>query len=86
MNTATLTAPKPAAAIDEQKLHELLGRAIVDFGGADIAPLVVIGDRLGLFRRSPQPARSRPRTSPRRPGPPSATSASGSTRRPRRAT
>ena len=38
------------ARIDEQKLHELLGRAIVDFGGADIAPLVVIGDRLGLFR------------------------------------
>ena len=36
--------------IDEQKLHELLGRAIVDFGGADIAPLVVIGDRLGLYR------------------------------------
>jgi SAM-dependent methyltransferase len=27
-----------------------LGRAIVDFGGANIAALVVIGDRLGLFR------------------------------------
>jgi SAM-dependent methyltransferase len=51
MNTATLTAPQPATTVvDEQKLHELLGRAIVDFGGADIAPLVVIGDRLGLFR------------------------------------
>ena len=49
----TATSPLPPAAtpvIDEQKLHELLGRAIVDFGGADIAPLVVIGDRLGLFR------------------------------------
>ena len=36
--------------VDEQKLDELLGRAIVDFGAADIAPLVVIGDRLGLYR------------------------------------
>jgi SAM-dependent methyltransferase len=50
MQNATL-APQPAiAVIDEHKLHELIGRAIVDFGGADIAPLVVIGDRLGLFR------------------------------------
>ena len=37
------------AILDEQKLHDLLGRVIVDFGGADIAPLVVIGDRLGLY-------------------------------------
>jgi SAM-dependent methyltransferase len=53
MHTA-LTAPDTrttaTAVIDEHKLHELLGRAIVDFGGADIAPLVVIGDRLGLYR------------------------------------
>jgi 2-polyprenyl-3-methyl-5-hydroxy-6-metoxy-1,4-benzoquinol methylase len=38
------------ATIDEQKLGALLGRAIVDFGGASIAPLVLIGDRLGLYR------------------------------------
>ena len=37
-------------AIDEQKLHDLLGRAIVDFGGVHIASLVLIGDRLGLYR------------------------------------
>ena len=36
--------------IDENKLHELLGRAIVDFGEVSIAPLVLIGDRLGLYR------------------------------------
>jgi len=36
--------------VNEQKLHDLLNRAIVDFGGASIAPLVVIGDRLGLYR------------------------------------
>ena len=38
------------ATIDEQKLHDLLGRAVVDFGGASIAPLVLLGDRLGLYR------------------------------------
>lgn len=35
---------------DEQKLNDLLGRAVVDFGGASIAPLVLIGDQLGLYR------------------------------------
>jgi SAM-dependent methyltransferase len=37
-------------AIDENALHALVERAIVDFGGAWIAPLVWIGDRLGLYR------------------------------------
>lgn len=37
-------------SIDEQKLHDLLGRAIVDFGAVSTAPLVLIGDRLGLYR------------------------------------
>lgn len=36
--------------IDEQKLNELLGRTIVDFGAVSIAPLVLIGDELGLYR------------------------------------
>ncbi|HKE49402.1 MAG TPA: methyltransferase domain-containing protein [Rhodanobacteraceae bacterium] len=36
--------------INEQRLGELLGRTVVDFGGASIAPLVLIGDRLGLYR------------------------------------
>lgn len=39
-----------SSAINEDRLNELLGRAIVDFGGASIAPLVLIGDRLGLYR------------------------------------
>lgn len=38
------------ATIDEDKLHALLGRAVVDFGAVSIAPLVLIGDRLGLYR------------------------------------
>ena len=37
-------------AIDENKLNDLLGRAIVDFGAVSLAPLVLIGDRLGLYR------------------------------------
>jgi 2-polyprenyl-3-methyl-5-hydroxy-6-metoxy-1,4-benzoquinol methylase len=37
-------------ALDEQKLQALLGRAITDFGAASITPLVLIGDRLGLYR------------------------------------
>ncbi len=37
-------------SIDEQKLHDLLGRAVVDFGAVSIAPLVLIGDQLGLYR------------------------------------
>ena len=37
-------------SIDESRLHDLLGRAIVDFGAVSIAPLVLIGDRLGLYR------------------------------------
>jgi SAM-dependent methyltransferase len=37
-------------SIDPQKLNDLLGRAIVDFGAVSLAPLVLIGDRLGLYR------------------------------------
>jgi SAM-dependent methyltransferase len=37
-------------AIDEQKLNALLGRAIVDFGAVSLAPLVLIGERLGLYK------------------------------------
>jgi SAM-dependent methyltransferase len=44
---AAPTAPRP---VDETKLHDLLGRSITDFGATSMAPLVVIGDRLGLYR------------------------------------
>jgi 2-polyprenyl-3-methyl-5-hydroxy-6-metoxy-1,4-benzoquinol methylase len=40
----------PAPPIDEARLHELLGQAVVEFGAAVNAALIVIGDRLGLFR------------------------------------
>src|SRR5207253_10586380 len=37
-------------AIDQAKLQELLGRAVVDIGANFHAALVVTGDKLGLFR------------------------------------
>ncbi len=37
-------------ALNEAKLNEMLGRAIVDFGATMHAALVVIGDRLGLYK------------------------------------
>src|ERR1700749_2649637 len=37
-------------AMDEHKLHEFLGRALVDLGGAVNAVLMSIGDELGLYR------------------------------------
>src|SRR5687768_6729159 len=36
--------------IDEESLHHLINRAIVDFGAVSHAALVVIGDRLGLYK------------------------------------
>jgi 2-polyprenyl-3-methyl-5-hydroxy-6-metoxy-1,4-benzoquinol methylase len=36
--------------IDEERLHSLLGQAVVEFGATVNAALVVIGDRLGLYR------------------------------------
>ena len=35
-------------ALDENKLHDFLGRALVDLGGAVNAVLMSIGDALGL--------------------------------------
>jgi SAM-dependent methyltransferase len=37
-------------SVDESKLEQLLGRVIGDFGAVASAPLVVIGDELGLYR------------------------------------
>jgi SAM-dependent methyltransferase len=40
----------PPTVINEEALNGLLGRAITDFGATSLAALVVIGDRLGLYR------------------------------------
>ncbi len=43
--TSTLTQ-----TIDETKLNGIIGQAVTDFGGTISAALVVIGDKLGLYR------------------------------------
>src|SRR5512138_2483919 len=45
-----MSAQISPAPIDEAALQALLGLAIIDFGGTSMAPLIVIGDRLGLYR------------------------------------
>ena len=37
-------------AIDEQKLEQFMGQFVQDMGAAATAPLVVIGDKLGLYK------------------------------------
>src|SRR5436305_14221720 len=39
-----------AQTVDQAKLDEFLGRFVTDFGAALSAALVVVGDRLGLYR------------------------------------
>ena len=38
-------------AVDEAKLNDLVGRIVGEFGAIASAPLVVLGDRLGIFRK-----------------------------------
>jgi SAM-dependent methyltransferase len=45
--TATTNTPP---ALDEDRLNALLGQAVVEFGATVNAALVVIGDKLGLYR------------------------------------
>jgi SAM-dependent methyltransferase len=40
----------PQTAIDEAKLEEFMGRAVVDMGAVISAPLFVIGEKLGLYK------------------------------------
>ena len=37
-------------AVDETKLNEFLGKAVGDLGAAMSAALILVGDRLGLYR------------------------------------
>src|SRR2546423_5989345 len=37
-------------ALNQDKLHEFLGKAIVDFGATFNAALIRIGDKLGLYK------------------------------------
>ena len=37
-------------AVNEEKMNELLGRFLNDFGGTFHSAMAVIGDRLGLYK------------------------------------
>ena len=45
-----LQSNEQALAIDETKLHAFMGKVVTDLGGAASGPLVVVGDRLGLYK------------------------------------
>jgi SAM-dependent methyltransferase len=45
-----MTSTQQQAVLDQEKVGEFLGRAIGDLGATVSAALVVIGDRLGLYR------------------------------------
>ena len=40
----------PTTTIDEKRLNEFMGRAVGDIGAGLSAALVVIGDKLGLYK------------------------------------
>src|SRR5437867_13048176 len=37
-------------AIDQEQLHQFLQKAVIDFGATFHAALVVVGDKLGLYK------------------------------------
>jgi hypothetical protein len=39
-----------ALKIDEEKLNKFVGQAVTELGAAMNVPLVIIGDRLGLYK------------------------------------
>lgn len=40
------TAPQ----LNEEKLHEFLVKMVTEMGAAAIGPLIILGDRLGLYK------------------------------------
>ena len=45
-----MSAPTPVPPIDEAKLNEFMGKAVADMGAAIHAVLILMGDRLGLYK------------------------------------
>jgi len=50
MASDTIATPAPAAEADPQRLEAFLGKMLGDFGAAISGALVVLGDRLGLYK------------------------------------
>ncbi len=45
-----MTQQQTQAAIDEARLHEFVGKMLGDLGAAVTAPLIIVGDKLGLYK------------------------------------
>ena len=45
-----MSSPEPSHSIDEAKLNAFMQRAVGDMGAAIHAVLIMLGDRLGLFK------------------------------------
>src|ERR1700743_2505485 len=50
MASSPPSSSRRARTVDPDKLNALLGQAVQDMGAAMQAPLIVIGDKLGLYR------------------------------------
>ena len=48
--SGTTTDGQRMTAIDEDRMHAFMGQVVADIGGGMSAPLVVIGEKLGLYR------------------------------------
>jgi hypothetical protein len=44
-----IDAAQPSVTLDEAKMHAFVDRVLLDWGAVSSAPLVMIGDRLGLY-------------------------------------
>ena len=77
-----MAAVQDPAAVDEAKLEQFVFRAVEEVGATLNAALVVMGDKLGLYRALAGAGRAHARRARRAAaGSPSATCASGSTPR-----
>ena len=41
---------KMSQEVNEEKLHAFLGKMVTEMGAAAVGPLILIGDRLGLYK------------------------------------
>src|SRR3954466_3042415 len=49
-SSSTTTTTNNNNNIDEQKLHDFMGKVINDLGATESTVLVIIGDKLGLYK------------------------------------
>ena len=72
-----MATPAMTPGFDEAKLNAFMGKAVTDMGAAMHATLVVVGDKLGLYKAMAGAGGLLQRNWRRRPTHPSATCANG---------